>query len=434
MTHVRGTLPARRFVHAALLVAAVLVSLVSNLAHGRDWFVYGMATELGDGSRSRPYKTIREGIRNASPGDTVFVRAFRGFYDEWLTFPSPLNGGDANAQLRVVGIDGTPVIKPSAARKAGFVLLFANSRARNIRFDNFVFDAAHTVPRASGEPGRCIEIQSGARDISINNSWVVNARGHGIFCSERHDDDGIAENCTFHNLRVMYNGLYGIYIKADHCTVSGCTIAYNNRYGLHLWGSVPLGHTPDDCVITGNRILFNSRETSNNFRSGILLQYGKRNRIFNNIITDEANGIRISNDSGTWVVHNTIVNCRGRGIYIPGALGEESRVAQNICFRNGSNSDEDNYDVIADFGPLYERGLNWVSKDPMFVAGILGSEHRLSSKSPCRDALDRSGNRLVSYVAFDIDGLQRDDAPDFGADEYGQIRQKIRGAMLNDGP
>ena len=75
------------------LYLLILVIFNTTLSSGKEYHVSIKGNDTGDGSASKPFKTISTAVKYAFPGDTVTVHA--GTYREWI---NPIRTGESDSK------------------------------------------------------------------------------------------------------------------------------------------------------------------------------------------------------------------------------------------------------------------------------------------------------------------------------------------------
>jgi parallel beta-helix repeat protein len=105
----------RRFVPS---LAALLVLGSASVAHAADYYVALMGSDGTAGTLAEPFRTIRQGISVAQPGDTVWVRA--GIYRGYENQINPIRSGRADAFITIRAYTGElPILEPTSDIGAG---------------------------------------------------------------------------------------------------------------------------------------------------------------------------------------------------------------------------------------------------------------------------------------------------------------------------
>jgi parallel beta-helix repeat protein len=279
---------------------ALLGGLVS--AQKGEAGTYYVATDGSDsnpGTEEQPFRTLAGGVRNLSPGDTVYVKS--GTYTV-VDIPS---GASWDNPVTIAAYPGhSPVIVKSV--QDVIPLHFINTRY--IVIDGFVIDgtnATHGIKITGESSGRR------ADHIRIQNSEISYAQADGIFVTPGSDGN------EFINLQVHDNGTsdfnHGIYIASSDNIVEDCSIHDNMGWGVHVYSGSGTG--VDNNIIRNNAIYDNGRSGSRG--DGILLSSGSGNQAYNNVVWGNIGGISIDYDaSNAYVGNNTIHDNPAFSIFI----------------------------------------------------------------------------------------------------------------------
>lgn len=198
----------------------------NNIIYVDDDNIYGP----WDGTFEHPYRTINDGVYNATDGDTIYV--FNGIYfenitiDKWIT----LLGESENETI----IDGL---------YHEFVLLLTED---NIAIKNF------TIKNSGGYKDNAgIKVNSNKNSIS---DCIIYRTKTGIYFYNTNHNEIIS--CTFHT-----NG-EGIFLKSsDFNIVEDCYFS-NNALGIHLQNSER--NLISNCYAHTNGLGFYFNSSSNN--------------------------------------------------------------------------------------------------------------------------------------------------------------------------
>src|SRR6266498_1293112 len=244
---------------------ALLGSLVS--AQKGEAGTYYVATDGSDsnpGTEEQPFRTLGRGVRNLSPGDTVYVK--NGTYTgQLIGIPS---GASWDNPVTIAAYPGhSPVIVKSA--QGSHTLYLVNTRY--IVIDGFVIDGTNAV-----EGVKITYDSSGIADhIRIQNSEILYAPANGIVTPPESNGN------EFIHLQIHDNGTdglgYGMYIVSSDNLVEDCSIHDNTGWGIHAYNSTGTG--VDNNVIRNNAIYDNGRSGRGD---GIILTSGSGNQAYNN--------------------------------------------------------------------------------------------------------------------------------------------------------
>ena len=197
---------------------------------------------------------------------------------------------------------------------------------------------------------------------------------------------------------------YGVYLETSDNLYEGNEVYNNGGYGMHVVdNSVPGERHVSRNVIRNNKIYGNGVRGGTNY--GIVVGYGDRNQVYNNLVYRNRGGILVYTDStNTTVYNNTIFdNKPSEGILTQ--YSTTVTIKNNIVYSNGA--------AIVDLNGNSTIANN-ITIDPRFVNAASGN-FNLGSNSPAIDA----GVTLVE-VPSDFSGVGRPQGGgyDVGAYEY----------------
>jgi parallel beta-helix repeat protein len=296
---------------------ALLGSLIGvQTCEATTYYVAPDGSDWNPGTEDQPFQTLGRGVRDLSPGDTLYVKngTYTGGYElsnipSGASWDNPVTMAAYPGHSPVIGAPGQAVVLPLV-------------KSRYVVIDGFFIDGTNT--------GVGIEITWGAGiadHIRIQNSDIAYAQ-FGIFVTEGSDGN------EFIRLQVHDNGFtdfnHGIYIRSSNNLVEDCSIYDNMGWGVHLYSGWQRG--VDNNVIRNNAIYDNGRAGTRG--DGILLSSGSGNQAYNNVVWGNVGGIRIDyNASNTYVYDNTVYENTGYGIYIGtqsyNALVESNSISNN---------------------------------------------------------------------------------------------------------
>ena len=211
-----------------------------------------------DGTINHPFKKIKDGLDNASDGDTVFV--FSGSYNEAVRIRN---------QINLIGENKHTTIIEGNKRHHAIIL-----------YDGYITISGFTINNTDD--------WSGDGGIEIQNAW-------GTYTTHNTITDNIFKNLktaivvyqspynTISNNLIYKSGGFSLGSISSYNTVSDNVF---NGSGINIWGD------PKYFLISGNHIT----------KGGISVFGGKNNQIYNNII--ENGKYIISGESTGNVVEN----------------------------------------------------------------------------------------------------------------------------------
>ena len=196
-----------------------------------------------DDSGGADYTTIQEAINNANPGDTIYV--YNGSYNEALNVNKKVDLiGESNIDVLIDGSGNGHAVNINSdyvnfsnfsvqdydTDNIGIVINNEFSRIFNNRIlytssngiiaqgnNNYIFGNIFDA-NANG-----IEVNHDINNITIENNFINNCRGCGIFIDE------LAKDCIIKNNIISNNGNIGIFLKdCDFIIIENNTIQ-NNR-------------------------------------------------------------------------------------------------------------------------------------------------------------------------------------------------------------
>jgi parallel beta-helix repeat protein len=322
-----------------------------------------------------PGGDLNGAIGQCGPGDTVTLQA--GTYPGFSNPPSGCTiRGESPGAVTLSGGSGS----------GNFIDIGSGD---SITLDNLVIDG-------SGAGAAALKITGSATKITISNSEIKNGGTQGILAANSghlfsklkvHDNGGQTDNLD-----------HGIYLQGTDMVVEDSEF-YNNTFGfgIHVYNGA--GES-SRITLRGNRIHDN--------KWSIVMGSGNDNIAYNNLISNNGQGIQIGNGgNNNQAYNNTIVNnSRGSGEgYCVSDVNSATVIRNNICWGNPSNG-------IQGGGGVQSNNL---FDDPQFVDAA-GGDYRLKDGSPAIKA----GADLSSVFTTDITGATRPTGPfDLGAYAFG---------------
>jgi parallel beta-helix repeat protein len=247
-----------------------------------------------------------------APGDTLYIRG--GTYQGNINnIPS---GKSWSAPVTLAAYPGETVTVRRIEPAGPYVVI-----------DGLIVDADPTL----GTVGILIQ---GAQYIRIKNTEVKNAIDQGILGGDYSE---------FINLHVHHNGIkpdgtvtcfafkegygrgycHGLYTGGNNNLIDGGRWHNNEAYGIHIYKASGTG--PSNNIVR-NALVYNNATT------GIGVVYGVNNRVYNNIVYGNTQGIWVVTTDGQFY-NNTVYNNRAVGI----SVGyPRNIISNNIIFANGS--------------------------------------------------------------------------------------------------
>ncbi len=352
---------------------------------GKTYWVAALGDDSGEGSASRPLRTIAKAIDLAGPGDAIYLRD--GVYVE---APLVRKSGREDAPIIIScapGALGKVKVTPSTdyVEKNPSGAVISLQGARHVWINGLVIEGPKGRPEAPkaetyGANGITWAGKAGIGCRATNN--VVYGNVHCGLKEMGHGGTGILMEANV----IFDNGTratdHGIYCPADELTILGNIIFNNAGYGIHSY-SQPRRQRIVQNICFGNRVC------------GIILA-GSENQVFHNVCA--GNGIGIfyyRGDSTENVVRNNIFAFNDRDCGYDnggGKLGEPAR-----------NSDDYNCYYPGKPEGRMMPGPHEILADPKFIDAKAG-DFRIRDDSPCRgtavkakDGPDESANNVGAF-------------------------------------
>jgi parallel beta-helix repeat protein len=296
------------------------LALLGSLVHApkSEAGTYYVATDGSDahpGTEAQPFQTLGRGVRDLSPGDTLYVK--NGTYAGGLAFVGMPSGASWDSPVTIAAYPGhSPVIVAQGSHAVYLV------NSRYIVIDGFVIDGTGT-----DDSNAAFEIAWGwggvADHIRLQNSEVLYGQS-GIVAGD------ISDGNEFINVQVHDNVYHGIYIKSRDNIIENSSIHDNGQWGVHVYKG---GTGVDNNTIRNSAIYRNGRSGWGN---GIILSSGSNNQAYNNTVWDNIGGILIAyTASNTYVGGNTIYANNDWGIFIQSSSFNALIEGNNIYDNNG---------------------------------------------------------------------------------------------------
>ncbi|MBN1676270.1 MAG: right-handed parallel beta-helix repeat-containing protein [Kiritimatiellae bacterium] len=382
--------------------SAILILLAAGrLAGAATYYVDGPGgdglaeggTDAGRGTIEAPWLTIKHGLEQLKPGDTLWIRG--GTYPEPVlnTIPS----GTPAARVTVANHENEVVtITPDPNVQVDYIMWFLGDKSY-ITVRGLVLDGAKKI---RDEVLSIMLTRSGKRPhhLRLENLVIKNGRQRGVQFQGDH--------CELVNTTIHHNGRN----KHDHgiamstaCSnlVENCEIFKNAGCGMHVYSRTGSG--------IGN--VFRGNYVHDNKETGILLATGAENAAYNNVIVDEKNAVGLQGER-TQFNNNTV--CGGsRALGVSATLNAEIKnniLIGSVRVESGKDAKAANVNLVLD--------NNLTRGDPLFV-NREAADYHLTAGSPAVDA-----GVAVARVTVDKDGIARPQgaAPDIGAYEFKAAR------------
>jgi len=405
------------------LAGPIFISLISFFlvpGNGEAKIVYVNCNTLGqvhDGiSWGSAFRAIQNGLNAASRWDEVWVAS--GTYVERITLKDDvqLYGGFVGNEVSRAQRDWRKNITVVDGDKKGTVVEAIGYITTLI--DGFTIQNGKADDYSFGGGIRCY-----SSTITIQNNTIIDNIGNygsGISLEHVHSFSVISHNRIIRNSEETSSSMGGgIFCLSSFPTIKDNFISENtsNNGGIYCDSS--------SAIISNNII-------TKNDSVGIFMKNDYWSEILNNIIINNKDyGLFVSSSSKTEVFNNTFDN-NDSGIGI--LWGSLHSVCNNIITFNkdrglysyGSDVSLKNNCVYGNTSADYDGtlpGIGDISLDPLFVNQALGNYH-LTISSPCINA---GNDEVIKPDWLDIDGEARICGlhVDIGADEY-QLISAIR--------
>ena len=359
-----------------IAIIVILLASCSDVLAGTYW-ISPKGRPSGTGSQANPFPSVEMALRNTTGGDTLVFG------------PGIYLGAQITLTSRHAGSPQRPTVLKSEQK---YQAVLHGSAIHNVCIkdgcDWVIIDGFESS--GAGYTG----IKSDADYTVIRNCRIHNNALQGI---EAH---GVLGTVIENNL-VEYNGehvqfCHGIYADGDKLTIRNNIIRFNSGWGLHLYPSIA------NSKIENNLI-------SGNDRWGIAL-YSKpqvgSNRIVNNTIVLNGNGIAVKNGRDEIIANNIIVDNTGRQF-------EKAEPIENLD-RGHSGKGR----IMIDYNLCLPRfkgaGPNGISADPLFL-DMKKNTFYLRRGSP---AIAKGAARYAPDQDFFNRSLPQGKAPDLGCFAY----------------
>ena len=357
-----------------------------------------------DGTLEHPYRTIIDGVTNASEGDTVFV--FNGIYsDEYIYVRKSIKLLGENKYNTIIdGLgSGVEVIEINGFEIRNFML-------RHIQ-PMYLYDSSHctisenVILDVSGSSGICLtncsnctlsdnNIQVHSHSIGVILSFSVNneikdnylygsnevSKGIDIYWDST---DSIVANNTISNFTK------GIDVFSNRTCITDNNLINNTYSGISLF-------TSSNSTISGNKItnsffygidvsnsdnvLISDNIVANNSVYGINSNYGKNVSVFHNTVDNNPCGIEFNYLENSFCANNTITNSSESGINIMAYAGNNLISYNNVnnCYfgivldQSSKNTYKNNIVNYNEFGiMLYgKQSSNVITKNEVRNNGV----------------------------------------------------------------
>ena len=340
------------------------------------YWVSAKGRTSGTGSRANPFALVETALKNSSGGDTLIFEP--GVYvGEQITLTAKHAGSAQRPTVLRSQRKYEAVLHGSAVHniyiKTGCNWIIIDGfESSGARYTGIKSDADYTV----------------IRNCRIHNNALQGIEAHGVL------------GTVIENNIVEYNGehvqfCHGIYADGDKLTIRNNIVRFNSGWGLHLYPAIA------NSKIENNLI-------GGNDRWGIAL-YSKpqvgSNRIVNNTIVLNGNGIAVKNGRDEIIANNIIV----------GNTSWQFEKAEHIENLDGNSSKSK---ITIDYNLCLPRfrgaGPNGVSADPLFLDMKKGTFY-LRKGSP---AIAKGSRKYAPERDFFNRPLPAGKAPDLGCFAY----------------
>jgi len=385
-------------------------SITSTIGTGKIYYVAKTGSDSNSctqaQNQSTPKLTIAAGIACLASGDTLQIKA--GTYNERIqsntNFFTNQSGTSWN-NATTVGAFGSDTVSITGGISINSPV--TGTEFKYIIIRNLILDGNNMGFGGGGNGGTVHHIKVDSVEIkNVSNTGImVGGSDHSgsdiwITRTKVHDYNGTPSN-QFHCWYV--EGSRNI-IEYSQC------YNWSGGYGIHNYTQ---GGTASDNIYRYNWIYNVGNSASTVF--GLILTVGDNNRAYNNLITNNANGVDIGSGSGNMVYNNTIqgngigTTC-GTGTFCYNAVEIEASAVNpvfknNIIYNNRIN-------VMNNNGAGAATSNNLLT-DPSFIDAASGNFNLKSGSS----AIDKGTSSIASGITVSYVGA----APDIGALEYGTV-------------
>jgi len=377
----------------------------------RTYYVAKTGNDANSCSSTSPCLTLSKATGMMSSGDTLIVSS--GTYTESLPNGVPSGTSWSNVTTIKSKPGDSVTLRPSGSSR---VVRFGDDK-QFIAIDGLVLDGINLSRSLGGEAVKLdwdTDQARSARYIRITNCEIKNAPGQGIL--------SFGTGHQFINNRIHDNGFYcgaagschGIYHETDNALIEQNSIYNNEGFGIHIYNGYDYRSASNN-IIRFNKVYDNGKGGAagvSPYTSGIIVTSGSDNKVYNNLVWNNKQGIRADySASNTLIYNNTIYNNAGGGdggycVY-NGKTSSSTYIRNNICWQNSSA-------IVDVSGAPGVTSNNLTTVDPNFSSPTSGDFHLQAGSA----AIDM-GMTLVE-VGPDMDGVARPQgvAYDAGAYEY----------------
>jgi parallel beta-helix repeat protein len=381
-------------------------------ANAANYYVATTGNDANPGTLSQPFRTIKRGLSNLRPGDTLYLRAGRyaeainshyqvvpagtswtspvtvaAYPGETATIAGHITIGTPSVQYVV--FRGDPGSYSLVLEGGGIAVVHANGSAPGnsyIRFQNMEVRNTNNIQGVF---------------IYANRVEVLNSRIHDV----RTD-----------NVAIQNGDVHCFYIQGAFTIIDGNEIYNCPSYGIHMYNGYDHASAHSN-IIRNNRI---HHVTTGPYRAGggaMIVGSGSNNLVYNNVLHDNpGGGIGVGyGGSGNQIYNNTIYKTGSLGFALDINGVSNTIVRNNILYEN-THEIKDGTSTTTYSNNLCRTATSACQfrVDPRFV-NPAALNFRLHQLSPIIDK-----GVTVSAVATDFDRLPRPrgSAYDLGAFEY----------------
>jgi Right handed beta helix region len=349
-------------------------------------------------------------------GDTLYIRG--GDYPEALTIPAnPASGGHIP---NGTGESARTIVSafPGETVRVGGMTLGDGGEFSWMLFANITFNPGFFGESYDGSPGG-LYIGQDTHHITFDGCHFING-SRGI--------SGAGHHHIFKNGQVYWNANHGIYWSGSDSIFDKLLVHFNGGHGIQVYetGSSSVSNN----VLKNSTWHHNGREsppTRFGGAGGVLISHGTNNQMYNNVATENFQGLQISDSCINCVIYNnTSYNNLNYGIVVGGGTSGNPYPTGSIVKNNiAANNQLSGIHKYEPNGPLAATITNNLCAqagdncdqvgEPAFEDAAAGN-FKLRDISPARN----TGVDLSSLFNTDINGEARGQggAWDKGAYEY----------------
>jgi parallel beta-helix repeat protein len=322
----------------------ICIKLTNSYLNGTILYVGGIGEDN--------YTRIKDAIKDAKPGDTVFVYNESSPYYEQIFIDKSINliGEDKNSTIidskkigSVVRISADNVnITGFTIRNSGDALVYAGVKA--VSDYNTIYGNIFSY----NDYGICLEWSSYNK---IFNNIIIKNSEHGIFLYQANDNivkNNYIENCNDY-------GIY-LFLKSKNNLISGNIIrdCYDGINSEDSSSNIYLNNTISNC----DKGIWGSSSAKNRIEGndisycddGIWLAEYSKSIITKNIITNNNQGIFIKSSSNRNVISYNIIRNNVKGLYFWYSSDDNEIIyntfisnVRNVFFADSFNNWSQNY-------------------------------------------------------------------------------------------